>query len=1003
MKRLLAIVLCAFMLMTIMPMGFAQNAEAEEKSQNKSHSSADLSRAANRYGSSLTFTGDWDIEYDVTRYYGKSDVLVAYSDGTANEVSAIAKVTKGDSVSFYYNYFLVGDSCTFNFSYINLDDNTETCLINNSNASVTGSWASFSHAFEESGWYKLIWRFTPDSGCTKGALHYAKIDDVYVGGTYDMGVVSVGEDFSTTISDVETDATVEVSRGYIPDGCEIAVDNSPSYTEAVLIGKPTCPGTYEYTIKFVDKVTHSTAHTGKYFMTVLPSKPDDVTVLDTGYVERFYSAQLEQFTDTVYTDLEIVAGKAPKGMSDFNCGSDGIGSDFVISGEPLEKGYFFFTVKYTKEDGITSCTRAYECEVTPPTDTVFYEDFEEGIDNWKTVDLDGDGYNWESSALTSYEGNLCLKSDSYVIGVGPLVPDNLIISPEFKVEKGSYLSWYDCAQNPSFTKESYSVYLGTGTDISNYTLLTDFMTTKNWSRREVNLSDYAGQTLSIAFRHCDTTDQFALKIDLVSATKGEEEPLEVINQVDITDADITPIAGELAGDHLDYTIPTGAKYSCTAHMWYDETNNADLYDDNVFVAGNSYSTCWGIKAESGYVFDENTAFTINGSDVAVDMSYSAVDEDDNTLCVIWTKPTNAVKMIESVAVNGADLTPVVGDMAGDHIGYTLPDGADYKCEFSYWYDETESKTLVDGDIFAADHEYSVCFIMRANEGCCFSEATTATINNDTDNVDFVKISDADNTLMYVWAKPAYAVNVDRMIESVAIDNLNLLIMADSSVGAQFGFTLPDGADYKCESGYWYDDTDNKVLTDEDIFVEGHEYSVCFIMRSNAGYYFGESTTVTINNDTDSIDLVEIGAIDKTIMYIWTKPVKAVGLAPENHTVTFVDGVTGETISTVTVEHGKDAELPTAPEHEGYIFKGWDSDGKNIVADTTITAQYLLLGDTNFDGTVNTGDAVMILRSCVGLVELSDDQKLAADMSGDGKINTGDAVAVLRFYVGLKDA
>ena len=148
-----------------------------------------------------------------------------------------------------------------------------------------------------------------------------------------MGVVSVGEDFSTTISDVDTDATVEVSRGYIPDGCEIAVDNSPSYTEAVLIGKPTCPGTYEYTIKFVDKVTHSTAHTGKYFMTVLPSKPDDVTVLDTGYVERAYSAQLEQFTDTVYTDIEIVAGKAPKGMSDFSCGSDGIGSDFVCCSE----------------------------------------------------------------------------------------------------------------------------------------------------------------------------------------------------------------------------------------------------------------------------------------------------------------------------------------------------------------------------------------------------------------------------------------------------------------------------------------------------------------------------------------------------------------------------------------------------------------------------------------------------------------------------------------------
>lgn len=47
---------------------------------------------------------------------------------------------------------------------------------------------------------------------------------------------------------------------------------------------------------------------------------------------------------------------------------------------------------------------------------------------------------------------------------------------------------------------------------------------------------------------------------------------------------------------------------------------------------------------------------------------------------------------------------------------------------------------------------------------------------------------------------------------------------------------------------------------------------------------------------------------------------------------------GESVSTETVEHGKDVILPAVPAKDGYIGK-WDSDGKNIIGDTTITAVY----------------------------------------------------------------
>ena len=57
---------------------------------------------------------------------------------------------------------------------------------------------------------------------------------------------------------------------------------------------------------------------------------------------------------------------------------------------------------------------------------------------------------------------------------------------------------------------------------------------------------------------------------------------------------------------------------------------------------------------------------------------------------------------------------------------------------------------------------------------------------------------------------------------------------------------------------------------------------------------------------------------------------------KNYTVTFK--VDGATVDTQTVGYGKDANLLSVPAKDGYVGK-WDSDGKNIIGDTTITAVY----------------------------------------------------------------
>ena len=61
--------------------------------------------------------------------------------------------------------------------------------------------------------------------------------------------------------------------------------------------------------------------------------------------------------------------------------------------------------------------------------------------------------------------------------------------------------------------------------------------------------------------------------------------------------------------------------------------------------------------------------------------------------------------------------------------------------------------------------------------------------------------------------------------------------------------------------------------------------------------------------------------------------------PNSHTVTFVDGLTHETITQRQVNHGESATPPAYPAHTGYTPTGWDKTASNITANTTITVNY----------------------------------------------------------------
>lgn len=58
-----------------------------------------------------------------------------------------------------------------------------------------------------------------------------------------------------------------------------------------------------------------------------------------------------------------------------------------------------------------------------------------------------------------------------------------------------------------------------------------------------------------------------------------------------------------------------------------------------------------------------------------------------------------------------------------------------------------------------------------------------------------------------------------------------------------------------------------------------------------------------------------------------------------------------------------------------------------------------IGDINADGKINSADALLVLQSSMGVITLTDTQKLLADVNEDGKINSTDALLILQYATG----
>ncbi len=174
---------------------------------------------------------------------------------------------------------------------------------------------------------------------------------------------------------------------------------------------------------------------------------------------------------------------------------------------------------------------------------LFHEEFEGGVlpAGWTVVDADGDGYGWEtgSAGISGHNSTACFFSRSWLQETSAaLTPDNWLITPAVTLTSDATLSFWVCAQDVNYAAEHYGVYISTtGAATTDFVLLYEETLDANggakaqglWKQKTVDLSEYTGQTVRIAFRHFNCTDQFVIDLDDVEITTAQTVPVIAAN------------------------------------------------------------------------------------------------------------------------------------------------------------------------------------------------------------------------------------------------------------------------------------------------------------------------------------------------------------------------------------------------------------------------------------------------------------------------------------------
>lgn len=302
----------------------------------------------------------------------------------------------------------------------------------------------------------------------------------------------------------------------------------------------------------------------------------------------------------------------------------------------------------------------------------------------KIVDADGDGNNWTIRSENGLDESNAFYSASYASGA--LTPDNWLILPGMNLPDTAtdfILSWYEKAYNSSYAADFYSVYIcNTGNDTSDFLATTPIYSdsmSADWAKHGISLANYTNQTIYIAFRHYNCTDQWAMMLDNIRVG-GPEAPEVSVNGPETVrinepytftaSSDVTPVIWIVDGDTLTetgltmtYTFTTTGSHTVIVSATNNIGTTSDTLEINaiecvaqslpftpVLEADGSFGFCWDVNPEDGWY-----AGTLNSGE-------TAFASDASFYGIIPLYPDNWL------------VTPML----------TMPESGSYQVQYSVW-------------------------------------------------------------------------------------------------------------------------------------------------------------------------------------------------------------------------------------------------------------------------------------------------------------------------------
>ena len=137
-----------------------------------------------------------------------------------------------------------------------------------------------------------------------------------------------------------------------------------------------------------------------------------------------------------------------------------------------------------------------------------------------SIDQDGDGNNWR---INTWETESYAVSDSWRNSV-PLTPENYLITPQLNLAglDGTVKVRYTVqVADETYFAEKYKVAVSTtGNQAADFTnvLFTEVLTLNEyyvWKSREVDLTQFVGNSIYLTWCHFDCTDQYKLLLDSI--------------------------------------------------------------------------------------------------------------------------------------------------------------------------------------------------------------------------------------------------------------------------------------------------------------------------------------------------------------------------------------------------------------------------------------------------------------------------------------------------------